>query len=205
MRIRQFQAGDREAIYAVSLATGFRGGDASHLYDDGSLIGHIYSAPYAHLEPELALVVEDDEGVGGFAVGVINTQEWEERLELDWWPQLRARYPRPAGPPSEWSVDKRRAAMIHAPERTPRSVSIAYPTHLHVNLLPRFQGRGIGSGLLRDWLVIAHGRGAKAVHVGVNSENTKGLRFWARSGFRTLDIDGGSTRTVWMGRSMSLA
>jgi hypothetical protein len=30
-------------------------------------------APYAHLEPELALVVEDDEGVGGFAVGVINT------------------------------------------------------------------------------------------------------------------------------------
>jgi GNAT superfamily N-acetyltransferase len=149
------------------------------------------------------LVVEDLDGVAGFAVGVVDTHEWEQRLEQEWWPQLRLRYARPTGPPSEWSVDQRRAAMIHAPEKTPRSVSDAYPAHLHLNLLPRLQGRGIGFGLLRNWLMLAQGRGAEAVHVSVNRENKRGLGFWARSGFHTLAVDGGSTRTVWMGRSVS--
>ena len=64
LAIRTFRPADLEALYAISLATGHEGGDASHLYEDRKLIGHIYSAPYALLEPQLALVVEDDEGVG---------------------------------------------------------------------------------------------------------------------------------------------
>jgi GNAT superfamily N-acetyltransferase len=204
MQVRQVELGDRESLYAVSLATGFRGGDASHLYEDGTLIGHIYSAPYAQLEPGLTLVVEDQDGVAGFALGVVDTRDWEQRLEREWWPQLRLRYARPDGPQSEWSVDQRRAAMIHAPEKTPRSVSDVYPAHLHLNLLPRLQGRGIGAQLLRNWLVLAQGRGAEAVHVSINRENMRGLAFWARHGFSALAVEDGSTRTVWMGRSLSL-
>jgi hypothetical protein len=59
LQIRPFRPGDLAALYAISLATGHEGGDASHLYEDGSLIGHIYSAPYAILEPRLALIIED--------------------------------------------------------------------------------------------------------------------------------------------------
>jgi hypothetical protein len=80
MIIRPYQPDDLDALYAISLATGFEGGDASHLYDDPRLIGHIYSAPYAVLEPELALVVEDRDGVAGFVVGVTDTSAWERSL-----------------------------------------------------------------------------------------------------------------------------
>jgi GNAT superfamily N-acetyltransferase len=80
--------------------------------------------------------------------------------------------------------------MIRSPERTPRPISDAYPAHLHVNLLPCLQGRGVGSELLRRWFVLARSRGANAVHVGVNRENTRGLRFWARSGFQKMTIAG---------------
>ena len=62
-RIRPFDPADLETCYAISLATGFEGGDASHLYRDPKMMGHIYMAPYVCLEPGLALVVEDD-GVG---------------------------------------------------------------------------------------------------------------------------------------------
>ena len=57
-RIRPFEPADLEACYAISLATGFEAGDASHLYRDPRMMGHIYVAPYALLEPGLALVVE---------------------------------------------------------------------------------------------------------------------------------------------------
>ncbi len=49
MVISQFIRGERppDACYSISLATGFAGGDASHLYRDPRLMGHIYIAPYA--------------------------------------------------------------------------------------------------------------------------------------------------------------
>jgi hypothetical protein len=51
IRLRQFRSGDLNALYAMSLAMGHQGGDASHLYDDARLMRHVYSAPYALLEP----------------------------------------------------------------------------------------------------------------------------------------------------------
>jgi ribosomal protein S18 acetylase RimI-like enzyme len=199
-RLRLAQAADLDAFYAISLATGSAGADATHLYEDGLLLGHIYSAPYACLEPGLALIVEDDDGVAGFAVGATDTARWEERLELEWWPQLRARYPDPSGAPGDWTVDQRRCAMIHCPERTPADISRSYPAHVHLNLLPRLQRQGLGTSLLRAWLEIARERNAQAVHVGVNRSNVRALAFWERCGFQPLTTDGGAARTAWMGR-----
>jgi hypothetical protein len=72
IKLRQFQSADLNALYAVLLATGHEGGDASHFYEEAKLMGHIYSAPYALFEPALVLVVDGDE-VAGFAAGAIDT------------------------------------------------------------------------------------------------------------------------------------
>jgi hypothetical protein len=88
VEIRGFDAKDLDACYAVSLATGLAGGDASHLYRDPRMMGHIYVAAYALLEPALTFVVEDRIGVAGFVAGTDATSDWEERLERDWWPSL---------------------------------------------------------------------------------------------------------------------
>jgi hypothetical protein len=84
LTVRPFHADDLDDLYAISLATGEAGGDGSHLYVYPKLIGHIYSAPYARLEPQLALVVEDEQGVAGFAMGTADTSAWEKRLEREW-------------------------------------------------------------------------------------------------------------------------
>ena len=197
-RIRPFAPADLEACYAISLATGFEGGDAAHLYRDPKLMGHIYVAPYALLEPTLALVVEDGDGVAGFAVGTAETVPWEQRLEREWWPSLRERYADPADTPAdERTADQRRTFMIHHPARTPSDVTARYPAHLHMNLLPRTQRQGVGSKLLGIWLETV---GRRAVHAGVNRANVGGARFWAARGFEELPVPG---RTLWMGREAS--
>jgi GNAT superfamily N-acetyltransferase len=203
MNLRQFRSEDLNALYAISLATGHEGGDASHLYADAKLMGHIYSAPYAVLEPDLVLVVVDGDGVAGFAAGAIDTSLWEDVLERNWWPALRRQYPDPKESSSaSWTADQRRAFAIHHPERAPREVVDAYPAHLHLNLLPVAQGRGIGSVLLKAWLELASKRGATAVHVGVNRANLRALRFWSQNSFKDLNPEGrAGSRTVWMGRS----
>jgi GNAT superfamily N-acetyltransferase len=204
IEIRRFEAKDLDACYAISLATGLAGGDASHLYQDPRMMGHIYVAPYAALEPGLTFVVEDRSGVAGFVAGTDDTTAWEARLELDWWPSLRKRYVDPAGvPPASYTADQRRASMIHHPARTPAAVAARYPGHLHMNLLPRLQRRGIGTRLLATWLDAALRRGAQAFHVGVNGANTGAIDFWRRQGFEPLAPDGlPAGRTLWMGHDI---
>jgi GNAT superfamily N-acetyltransferase len=104
-----------------------------------------------------------------------------------------------ARPASEWTADQRRAYAIHHPRRTPRQIVERYPAHLHLNLLERAQGRGAGTMLFSEWMARA---GVGATHVGVNSANVRAVRFWSRGGFDRLKLkDGGSDRTIWMGRS----
>src|SRR5581483_5249117 len=100
LAIRPFRSEHLEALYAISLATGHEGEDASHLYKDGKLMGHIYSAPYALLEPQFALVIEDEHGVAGFAVGTPDTAKWQERLEAEWWSALRRHHADPSAKPA---------------------------------------------------------------------------------------------------------
>jgi GNAT superfamily N-acetyltransferase len=200
--VRPFRAADLDDLYDISLATGAAGGAASHLYADPRLMGHIYSAPYARLEPHLALVVEDQEGVAGFAVGTVDTTAWEERLERDWWPSLRAQYVMPSEVDAQsWTADQRRIFMIYRPTRTPRAIASEFPAHVHLNLLPRLQGRGIGTALFDRWLVAASSSGAKAKHVAINRTNVGAIRFWGKMGFVDSPPDGlPEGRTVWMGR-----
>ncbi len=200
--IRLFKSADLDALYAISLATGHAGGDAASMYSDPRLMGHIYAAPYALLEPSFALVVEDEHGVAGFALGTPDTDNWSDRLEDAWWPALRAAYADPGDVPApDWSADMRRAFMIHHPARTPQWIVERYPAHLHLNLLPRLQGRGIGCVLFSEWIDRAARYGVGPIHIGANHANARPIGFWSRQDFQTLSRpDGASGRTVWMGR-----
>jgi ribosomal protein S18 acetylase RimI-like enzyme len=200
--LRLFEKRDLEALYATALATGASGEDASALHRDAKLIGHVYAAPYAILSPETAFVAEDDEGVAGYIVGVIDTRAFDDLLERDWWPALRRQYADPSGmPPSSWNADQKRSFLIHHPTRTPDAIVETFPAHIHMNLLPRLQGRGVGWDLLNLWLSKARELGADGVHLGASAENFRAIAFWQRCGFRRLIVRGETS--IWFGLRIS--
>ena len=202
MIIRQANPSDLEALYRVSLETGHLGGDASHLYADPKMMGHIYSAPYLHFEPDLAFVIERENQVVGFCVGTVDTSNFATRLEADWWPALRKKYPKPNEKKrSNWSVDERRIQMIHLPENTSLPIVAKYPAHLHMNLLPVVQGQQLGGRLLEHWISRAQEFGVTAAHIGSNANNARAIRFWGKQGFK--DIPFPTSRTRWMGRMIT--
>jgi len=188
IEIRNYRNEDLTSLYRVCLATGHAGEDASEIYADPEIIGHIYAGQYGTLVPETALVAEDEVGVGGYILGCLNTHEFEKRLERDWWPALRARYPDPSGKPRErWSADERLRYVMHHPPRTPRRISEPFPSHLHIDLLPRLQRRGLGRALMDAWLKRARELGSNGAHLGVSMANTRAIRFYQRYGLQELE------------------
>ena len=184
--VRPYRAGDLDALYDICLKTGDAGQDATALYKDRRILGDIYAAPYAALEPQLAWVAEDAGGVAGYILGAADTRAFEARCEAEWWPPLRRRWPDTAGVASgKRTRDEWAAYQIHHPLAAPQSVIEAAPAHLHIDLLPRLQGRGLGKALMDTWLAAVGGR----AHLACHADNARALRFYDRYGFRRLAGD----------------
>jgi len=56
----------------------------------------------------------------------------------------------------------------------------AYPSHLHIDLLPRAQGRGFGRRMLEQVMSRLRQRGSPGVHLGVSAFNTPAIGFYDR-------------------------
>ena len=201
MHIREGRTEDLDALYAIALVTGDNGRDASALYDDPRMIGHIYSAPYLMVDGGFCFVAEDEAGVCGYVVGTADTEAFARTLETDWWPALRRRYPEPdARSRAQWSPDEWRAHLFHHPEAPPPAVVEAYPAHLHMNLLERARGHGLGRQLLGAALRRLAELGASHVHVGAGWTEAGGAAFWQASGFEVLDES--ERGVVYLGRAV---
>jgi ribosomal protein S18 acetylase RimI-like enzyme len=187
--IRPFRADDLDALYRIALATGDGGADAGGLYHDPKLLGHIYAAPYAMLCPETVFVAEDDDRVAGYIAGAADTRTFEARTEAAWWPDLRVVYRDPANiPRNDWTPDQRRINTIHHPPRAPQAITSAYPSHLHINLLPALRGRDVGRRLMDRWLQAIRQLGSPGAHLAVGRTNTRAIRFYTAYGFRELSL-----------------
>ena len=205
LQIRPAMPADVAAVYDVCIRTGDIGGDARHLYVDPQMMGHIYAAPYVILAPDLALVVEVDGKVAGYCVGTADTRAFEGLLETAWWPVLRQRYRKPdEAVRGHWTADEVCARMIHEPEPVPQPVAERFPAHLHMDLLPEIQGRGVGAVLWTQWSRLATQAGASAAHVGVHPQNVRARRFWQRLGFAPIGggIDLSPPTVAWLGCSL---
>jgi ribosomal protein S18 acetylase RimI-like enzyme len=197
--IRPYRPSDLEALYDICLKTGDAGADASAQYRDPKIIGNVYAAPYGVLEPQSCFVAEDAHGVGGYVIGTRDTHGFETRLEAEWWPRLRAGLADPGAEGARADADSRMAYAIHHPSRTPRRINEPYPAHLHIDLLPRMQGIGLGRQMIDTWLGAMRATGVPAVHLGVGPRNARAVKFYRVYGFHLIEQLPEPWNTMWFG------
>jgi GNAT superfamily N-acetyltransferase len=184
--IRPATAGDAPALYRICLLTGDAGRDASGLYRDSCLLGDVYVGPYLHVHPSVALIAEQGPAAPlGYALGTPDSAALAAACERHWWPAVRARHQRPpaAGhprPPAEQLL----VDLVHDPVVPDPDLLAQYPAHLHVDLLPEAQGRGLGRALMADLMAALAAAGARGVHLGVDPRNRSAIAFYEHLGFR---------------------
>ncbi|HTW10899.1 MAG TPA: GNAT family N-acetyltransferase [Acidimicrobiales bacterium] len=198
--LRPYRDADWDAIYDICLRTGDDGVDASDQYQDPTLLGDVYAGPYLFLEPDLAFVL-DPAGAGpvGYVLGTSDTRRFVAEYGARWVP-VRSRSQPPAQPATP---DDELLVTYHRPERMLGPAADLYPAHLHIDILPAYQGHGGGRRLVEAFCAAAARAGAPGVHVGVSPTNTKAHGFYERVGFRRLAVDEGSA-TLFFGRPTTL-
>ena len=183
VRIRPCQPADLDDVYRICLLTADNGQDGTSLFTDPRLPGHLFAGPYVRFEPSLALVAEDSGGVGGYTLGALDSRAFEERLERDWWPALRTDYPEPDLDAGLATPEQHAIHDIHHPWRTADELVARFPSHLHIDLLPRMQGRGIGRRLIATMIAALRDRGSPGLHLFVSRGNERAAGFYRHLGF----------------------
>jgi ribosomal protein S18 acetylase RimI-like enzyme len=186
-RIERAGIADMAGVYRACLRMGEAGEDATELYRDPDLLGHVYAGPYVARGTGTQLVVVDETGVAGYLLSADDTLDFEAWAESTWYPPLRARYPRL----DDGSRDAAMIELIHAPERTPAELAAAYPAHLHIDLMPQVRGKGLGRTLIEQLIRELRERGIGGVHLGVDVANSNGIAFYEHLGFREVGREPG--------------
>ena len=200
-KFRPSAIADLPALYQVCLQTGDVGADATGKFCDPAWLGHRFVGPYVILEPRFSWTLEDESGPCGYVLGTPNSERFALRFELEWMPQVGAelsdlvhRCPVALSPlESEqrcWFTDRRWVF--------PQPME-CHPAHLHIDLLPRVQGRGLGRALISRLLEALAAVEVPGVHLGMHPDNHRALKFYQSLGFTELArLDG----TLYLGRRL---
>ncbi len=181
--IRQYKKSDLPRLYEICLKTGDSGKDATELYKDPMLLGNFYSAPYAVIHPELTFILTDNDIPIGYILGTNDSVLFQQRTEKDWFPLLRIKYPFPDE--SDNTTDAKIIRLIHK-GYIPRPELISFPAHLHIDILPEGQGKGMGKKLIETFCNKLIEMKVPALHLEVGKRNTDAIKFYEKIGFHQV-------------------
>jgi GNAT superfamily N-acetyltransferase len=200
--IRPYRPADRDAVADVCVRTAHNGGDSRALYPDQRLMPALFAEPYCRFDPDLAFVLDDGTGRAvGYILGTADTERFVEDFRHSWIPLLADRYPEPAAPPRTPTEEMVR--LLHHPERMLVPELAGHPAHLHIDLLPPWQGQGHGRRLMHTFLNALRGQGVEAVHLGMVTVNTAARAFYDRLGFEEIPVADAGPLT-YLGRSTTV-
>ena len=181
----------------MAFATGYFGSSAARFFPDRDLFGDLWVAPYFATSGCCNFVAEEEEEVVGYIVGSCDTAAYRRsvarhaaRCGVRW---LGGRYRNAAGS-LRYLL---RAAWYSGPAAPVR----AYPAHLHINLLPRARGKGLGRKLLDAFVRCVRTRGVPGVQLATTIENEAALGLYRAAGFRVWERGDSRLWRPWLGRN----
>jgi len=183
--VRKFQEEDRSGLYHVCLATGDSGANALDLYNQKEMLGEIYVGPYLTFQPDLSFTLIQD-GVAGYALAALDTSSFENTLSNEWWPLILEKY-NGRSPENFNEREKNLYSYIQNPPLRSKEIVGQYPSHLHIDLLEKAQGRGIGKAMMLVVLETLRAQGSEGVHLGMGAQNARAFTFYTKLGFTLLD------------------
>ena len=185
--IRSYKSADTSAVYEICLKTGNSGQDATHLFSDPLVLGHIYVGPYMEFEPQSVFILEDDQGPCGYIMGVLDSQTYYQWMHSEWLPKIRVDYKKPTGNPDTWDETEKITNLLFHP--VSQRLFPDFPSHLHIDLLSRAQGKGQGKLMMDRFIDYLRYNKIPGVHLELSSKNDRAFNFYRKYGMQELDRD----------------
>lgn len=167
--IRKAEIGDLERVEYICRMTA----DEISIKDEkaGRITSLMYSTYYIEEETDNCFVLVDNGEVVGYIISSINPFNLNKKYKENYIKQIE-------------KIDKKSALVSRFIPVPYLLLRFKYQAHLHINLLPEYQGKGYGTKMIDTLLSKLKEKGIKSVMLLADAENTGAIKFYERNGFK---------------------
>lgn len=169
MTVRNVTESDFKSVRYICHATA----TAKAFKDSMKLVTALYCDYYIENEPENCFVLCDEFDK---AVGYILCSADDEKFQKGIKPYLE----------KAKDINCLAAFSLAMEQKLTKKERALYPAHLHIDILPSFQGKGGGRELINTLITHLKSNGVKGVRLGVSQANQGAVAFYERMGFKRV-------------------
>ena len=179
--VRPYRPEDRAAVRHIAHLTGLFGDPITAFVPDEELFADLWTAVYTDVFSQLAFVATLEDDPVGYIIGVTDGRALtmaylRHLLPLIVHRSLRGEY-------RQWRESLPYIVRL-ALEPASHAPTVDFPAHLHINLLERARGHGLGRALLERFLAHLETLGVPGVQLSTTNRNVVAVRLYERCGFR---------------------
>lgn len=188
LKIRPYSPSDRKAVRDICCDTGFMGNPIDPIFVDRDAFADFFTSYYTDIEPEHALVAEDDGRIVGYLLGCMSYNSVNRRTL---WLILSRTVPRIIG--RVFTLQYNKASfkflcwfLFKAAGQTPKSVPEA--AHFHINMYSEYRTGFAGRRLIFPFVNSVAKQGIKGVYGQMQVyEDRRSEKVFERYGFKFID------------------
>jgi ribosomal protein S18 acetylase RimI-like enzyme len=163
------------------------------LFDDQKLFGYLFCLYYPIYEPQNCFIaVDKDTGqLIGYIIGTDDSEHQYKQFRRKMIPRIVLRLLS-----ITWWKYPESYRIVRYLQTFGKEIPIEkeYPAHLHINILPEYQRKGIGSRMIERFEKQMLNSGVTGIHLGTSSRNVKAIPFYEKHGYRIIKEQKGS---IW--------
>ncbi|KAK7140018.1 hypothetical protein R3I94_012586 [Phoxinus phoxinus] len=203
--IRPYFAKDESAIYKVCKEMFTESCDGISFPDESSpdLIGDRFVGGFLTLSPDYGFVLEDEEGVCGYALGTVDVKPFVKNCQMSWIPFMQEKYNKPDTEKDLSEAEKMMLSFHEEEEVLPESFLSNFPSLIKVDIHAKVTDPSVAKSMMGCLLSSLKANGSHGAFCEVRQMDKRKLDFYSKLGcFEVAKMEGFPKEVILMGRSL---
>uniref|UniRef100_A0A673L5K3 Protein O-GlcNAcase n=1 Tax=Sinocyclocheilus rhinocerous TaxID=307959 RepID=A0A673L5K3_9TELE len=202
--LRPYFPKDESAIYKICKEMFTEGCDGISFSDESpDLIGDRLVGGFLTLSPDYGFVLEDEEGICGYALGTVDVNPFVKKCKMSWIPFMQEKYNKPDTEKDMSEAEKMMLSFHEEEEGLPESFLSNFPSLIKVDIHAKVTDPSVAKSMMGCLLSSLKANGSHGAFCEVRQMDKRMLDFYSKLGcFEVAKMEGFPKDVIIMGRSL---
>uniref|UniRef100_A0A4W4GGI4 Protein O-GlcNAcase n=1 Tax=Electrophorus electricus TaxID=8005 RepID=A0A4W4GGI4_ELEEL len=202
--IRPYFPKDESAVYKICKEIYTEGCDGIPVSEqEPDLIGDRLVGGFLTLSPDYGFVLEDEEGICGYALGTVDVKPFVKKCKMSWIPFMQEKYSKPDSEKDLSEAEKMMLSFHEEEEGLPESFLSNFPSLIKVDIHAKVTDPSVAKSMMGCLLSSLKANGSLGAFCEVRQMDKRMLDFYSKLGcFEVAKMEGFPKDVIIMGRTL---